>query len=84
MRKLNVLVTVLCFAMLGNWPAVAQSPAVVTVVKADRLLDPRTGNVLAPAAVLIEGGKIKQVGSPSQVQPLQGARIIDLGRATFP
>jgi len=47
------------------------------------LLDPRTGTVIAPAAVLIEGGKIKQVGSPSQVQPIQGAKIIDLGRATL-
>jgi imidazolonepropionase-like amidohydrolase len=83
MRKLNVLVTALCFATLANWPAVAQSPAVVTLVKAGRLLDPRTGNVLAPAAVLIESGKIKQVGSPSQVHPPQGARIIDLGRATL-
>jgi imidazolonepropionase-like amidohydrolase len=69
----------LCFTALLN----AQSTAPVTLVKADRLLDPRTGNVLSPAAVLIEGGKIKQVGSPSQVQPLQGARIIDLGRATL-
>jgi imidazolonepropionase-like amidohydrolase len=83
MRKLNVLVTALCFAMLANWPAVAQSPAGVILVKAGRLLDPRTGTVIAPAAVLIEGGKIKQVGSPSQVQPIQGAKIIDLGRATL-
>ena len=37
------------------------------LVKASRLLDPRTGNVLAPAAVLIEGDKIKQVGSPSHL-----------------
>jgi imidazolonepropionase-like amidohydrolase len=35
----------------------------VTVVKAGRLLDPRTRNVLTPAAVLIEGNKIKQVGA---------------------
>src|SRR5438552_5548080 len=83
MRNVNVLVTALCFAMLADWPAVAQPPAVVTLVKAGRLLDPRTGNVLAPAAVLIENDKIKQVGSPSQVQPPQGARIIDLGRATL-
>lgn len=31
---------------------VAHSPAPVTLVKAVRLLDPRTGNVLSPAAVL--------------------------------
>jgi len=61
----------------------AQSAAPVTVVKAGRLLDPRTGNVLAPAAVLIDGNKIKQVGAPAQIKPPSGAKIIDLGKATL-
>ena len=61
----------------------AQSAAPVTLVKAGRLLDPRTGNVLAPAAVLIDGNKIKQVGAPSQIKAPSGAKIIDLGRATL-
>jgi imidazolonepropionase-like amidohydrolase len=41
--------------------------------------------MLSPAAVLIEEGKIKEVGAPSQVQahlPV-GAKIIDLGAATL-
>ena len=46
----------------------AQSPPPKTLVRAGRLLDPRTGNVLSPAAVLIENGKIKEVGAPAQVQ----------------
>ena len=61
----------------------AQSTAPVTLVKAGRLLDPRTGNVLAPAAVLIDGNKIKQVGAPAQIKPASGAKIIDLGKATL-
>ena len=61
----------------------AQAPAPVTLVKAGRLLDPRTGNVLSPAAVVIEAGKIKQVGSPAQVHAPDGAKIIDLGNATL-
>jgi imidazolonepropionase-like amidohydrolase len=63
----------------------ARSPAAITVLKAGRLLDPRSGNVLSPAAVLIEGGKIKEVGSPSQVQGHvpAGVKIIDLGSATL-
>ena len=61
----------------------AQSAAPVTLVKAGRLLDPRTGNVLAPAAVLIDGNKIKQVGAPAQIKPPSGAKIIDLGKATL-
>ena len=62
----------------------AQSPAQATFVKAGRLLDPRTGNVLSPAAVLIEGGKIKEVGAPAQLQAhVPGAKTIDLGGATL-
>src|ERR1700719_1167558 len=63
----------------------AQSAAPVTLVKAGRLLDPRTGNVLSPAAVLVENGKIKQVGPPSQVQAAApaGVKTIDLGGATL-
>src|SRR5881275_2603915 len=63
----------------------AQSPALATLVKARRLLDPRTGNVLSPAAVLIEGGRIKEVGPPSQVQAKApaGAKTIDLGNVTL-
>jgi imidazolonepropionase-like amidohydrolase len=60
----------------------AQS-AEFTLIKAGRLLDPRTGDVIAPAAVLIEGNKIKQVGSPAQVSVPAGAKIIDLGAATL-
>lgn len=63
--------------------AAAQPAAPLTLVKAGRLLDPRTGNVVAPAAVLIEGDKIKQVGSSSQIGAPAGAKIIDLGAATL-
>src|SRR5437588_1354860 len=63
----------------------AQSPALATLVKAGRLLDPRTGNVLSPAAALIENGKIKEVGPPSQVQAKApaGVKTIDLGTVTL-
>lgn len=83
MRKLAVtlflgLVAVASTAQPRDQPAVP-----VILVKTGRLLDPRVGNVLAPAAVLIEGDKIKQVGSPSQIKAPNGARIIDLGKATL-
>ena len=58
------------------------TPPPMTLVKAAHLLDPRTGNVLSPAAVLIEGDKIKQVGAPSRVSAPAGAKTIDLGQAT--
>src|SRR5215469_5787920 len=60
---------VLFYLIGASWMTaqVAPSSSASTVIKAGRLLDPRTGNVLSPAAVLIEGNKIKQVGSPSQI-----------------
>ena len=61
----------------------AQSAAPATLIKAGRLLDPRTGNVLTPAFVLIEANKITQVGSSSQIGVPDGAKIIDLGAATL-
>ena len=61
----------------------AQAAAAVTLVKAGRLLDPRTGNALAPAAVLIDGDKIKEVGSSSQLAVPADATIVDLGTATL-
>jgi imidazolonepropionase-like amidohydrolase len=63
----------------------AQSPSPRTLVKAGRLLDPRTGNVISPAAVVIEDGKIKGVGSRSELQDhaADNARTIDLGNATL-
>jgi imidazolonepropionase-like amidohydrolase len=63
----------------------AQPPASATLIEAARLIDPRTGNALAPAAVLIEDGKIKQVGTPAQVKASAPAavRIVDLGGATL-
>src|SRR5882757_3789648 len=85
MRNLLMLLAPLFFALFASGQLAAQSPAVVILVKASRLLDPRTGNVLSPAAVLIENGKIKEVGSPSQVEghAPSGVKTIDLGGATL-
>jgi imidazolonepropionase-like amidohydrolase len=61
-----------------------QPPAGLTLVTARRLIDPRTGKVLSPVAVLIERGKIKAVGSPSQLRSEDSpTRVIDLGDATL-
>ncbi len=83
--KLFTLLAASFFPLFSAGQLAAQALAPVTLVKAGRLLDPRTGNVLSPAAVLIEGGKIKEVGPPSQVQAHApaGVKVIDLGSATL-
>lgn len=56
-----------------------------TLIKAAHLLDPRTGNVLSPAAVLVDDGKIKDVGPPARVQAEAPSTVhtLDLGNATL-
>src|SRR6202165_701954 len=85
MRKRFTLWASLFFVLFPTGQLAAQSPSSVSLVKAGRLLDPQTGNVLSPAAVLIENGKIKEVGSPARVQAdaPAGVKTIDLGSATL-
>ena len=63
----------------------AQAHPPATLVKAGHLLDPRSGHVLSPAAVIIENGKIKEVGAPTHLQAHapKDVKTIDLGSATL-
>lgn len=83
LRERAAPLLLLMVALASTPGLIAQPVPPVTLVKAARLLDPRTGHVLAPAAVLIEGDRIKQVGSPPQIGVPAGARIIDLHSATL-
>jgi imidazolonepropionase-like amidohydrolase len=80
-----VALTVLISATVAGATRAQQSQPTPppTLIKASRLLDPRTGNVLSPAAVLIEGDRIKQVGPFAQIKVPADAKIIDLGTATL-
>src|SRR5215469_15962086 len=80
MKQLRIFLTMATLLLLSGH-LIAQTRASLTLVKAGRLLDPRTGNALAPAAVLIEGDKIKQVGA--HINAPNAAKIIDLGGATL-
>ena len=60
--------------------AVAQQPALI-VLHATRLLQVDTGNILKPGEVLIEGERIRAVGT--SVEHPQGAKVIDLGDTTL-
>jgi imidazolonepropionase-like amidohydrolase len=62
--------------------AAAQQPAAPPIVlHAARLLQVDTGNLLQPGEVLVEGERIKAVGTT--VDHPQGVRIIDLGDVTL-
>src|SRR5689334_17052088 len=84
-NRICLLLAASLFTLSSSEQVAAQAPAPATLIKAGRLLDPRTGNLRSPAAVLIENGKIKEVGLVSQVQPHvpAGAKTIDLGSATL-
>jgi imidazolonepropionase-like amidohydrolase len=58
----------------------AGASADVTVVRAGRLLDPRSGAVLLNAVIVVEAGRVKAVGLSPSVPA--GAREIDLSRFT--
>jgi imidazolonepropionase-like amidohydrolase len=73
-----------------RWTAVALSLLVVsrvgsgqtgptTVVRAARMLDVTTGQMVPNAVVVVQGGKILSIGSP----PPADAKLIDLGDATL-
>ena len=83
--RLLILLSAAFVAVLSSGHPAAQSRAIVTLVKAGRLLDPRTGAVLSPVAVLIENDKIKEVGPPAKAQADAPADVetIDLGSSTL-
>ena len=74
---------VLTFAAdLATSPCLAQERATAPIVlHAARLLQIDTGNVLQPGEVLVEGERIKAVGS--SVDHPAGAKIVDLGDTTL-
>ena len=54
----------------------------VTVIRAGRLFDSRTGQIRAKQVIVIEGEKITAVGPDGQVKAPAAARVIDLSSAT--
>ncbi|HXR37769.1 MAG TPA: amidohydrolase family protein [Terracidiphilus sp.] len=67
--------------VLGGFAA-AQAPAQAPIVlHAARLLQVDTGTLLQPGEVLVEGDRIRAVGS--SVDHPQGAKVIDLGDSTL-
>ena len=53
----------------------------LVALKATQLLDVKAGKIVTHAVVIVEGERIKEVGSGLAVPP--GAKVIDLGNATL-
>jgi imidazolonepropionase-like amidohydrolase len=70
------------FLVLVAASTAAQNPTATPIVlHAARLLDVRAGSVIEPGEVLVEGERIRAVGT--HVDHPQGARVIDLGDVTL-
>jgi imidazolonepropionase-like amidohydrolase len=58
------------------------APAQGFAVRAGRMFDAKAGKNLANQVILIKDGRITDVGAADRVQIPQGAKVIDLSRAT--
>jgi imidazolonepropionase-like amidohydrolase len=68
-------------AVLATWPALAADGPARVAVKAAHLIDGKTDRVLSPAVVLIEDGRIVQMGTALAIPA--GTTVFDLGQATL-
>jgi len=74
-RHLSIL------ALLGATLSFAQPASAPIVLHAARLLEVSTGNILRPGEILVEGERIKAVGT--SVEHPNGAKVVDLGDTTL-
>ncbi len=83
-RKMAVVMLLTLSSVFAS--AQTTEPQVKSILlKANRMLDVRTGKYVANAGVLVENDKIKEAGPLAEVQAHapKGATIIDLGIATL-
>ena len=62
--------------------AAGQQPAKRTLIHPGKLLDVRTGKVLAAQVIVVEGDRIVSVGPAAETKPAPGDSVIDLPNAT--
>jgi imidazolonepropionase-like amidohydrolase len=81
LRILALVALVLPVLALAQGKQTPPETPEVIALKAARLFDGRGDSILADAVVLVEGGKIKALGSRLAIPA--GARVVDLGDATL-
>lgn len=80
MRSKYLLITVT--GILGAATMLWSQAAQTTAIRAGKLFDPKSGQMLANQVVLIQGERIPSVGPATGVPIPAGANVIDLSRAT--
>jgi imidazolonepropionase-like amidohydrolase len=80
LRKLVALRACLVATLVSCVASSADAQAPLTAIRAGRLIDPEAGRVLTNQVILIEGTKIKEVGSNVAIPA--GASTIDLSQLT--
>ncbi len=73
MKKLFILVAIIGLSTVSS---IAQ----VTAIRAGRIVDPETGNVVTNQIILVDGRDIKAVGSDVKIPA--GATVVDLSKFT--
>jgi len=71
-----------CFGPFGG-ARLCPPPAETIVIRAGRLFDSTTGQMLTKQIVVVQGERIAAVGADGQVAIPAGARVIDLSQATL-
>jgi imidazolonepropionase-like amidohydrolase len=71
----------LCYPVSLQAQSPTANPALITTVRCTRMLDVKSGQYLSDAVILIQNGKIAEVGSGLTVPA--GAKVIDAGTATL-
>jgi imidazolonepropionase-like amidohydrolase len=82
MQKTLLAALVIAVAMTST-PFAQQTPArpaAVTAVRAGRLVDPETATVASNQVILVQDGRIREVGANVTIPP--GATVIDLSKLT--
>ena len=80
-RRLTVAVLFLLLLIQANSQTTQEPAAHLVVLRAAKMLDVKAQKIVSNAVVIIEGDKIKQVGSG--IAAPAGAKVIDLGNATL-
>jgi imidazolonepropionase-like amidohydrolase len=80
MRTLLLLPCVCLSLVVSGAPIAAQPPAAITAIRAGRLIDPESAQVLTNQIILVEGNRFREIGANVAIPP--GAQVIDLSRMT--